>query len=67
MLLLALPLTTLLIWVVIACIVFAVLYWIVNQLIPEPFRRWIIIALVVIGAIVLIKILLQFAGGEPTL
>jgi quinol-cytochrome oxidoreductase complex cytochrome b subunit len=68
MLLLAIPLTGFLVYLLIAAIVFAIAAWIINSLVPEPARRWAFIVLVVIAAIVLIKILLGATGtGEPTL
>jgi VIT1/CCC1 family predicted Fe2+/Mn2+ transporter len=67
LLLFAIPLTTLLIWVLVACIVFGALYWLITRLIPEPIQKWMLAAVVILAVIVLIKILLQFAGGEPAL
>jgi hypothetical protein len=66
LLLLAIPLTTLLIYLVVLVIALGVIYFLLNQL-PEPFRRWGIIILVVVVAIILIKLLLGFVGGEPVI
>ena len=56
-----------LIYVLILVIVFWVLWYIVNNLVPEPLRRPATVVLIVLGAIALIYILLQFAGGIPSL
>ena len=52
-----------LIYVLIACIVLGVLYYIINNLLPEPMRRIATVVLVVIAAIFLIWILSSFVGG----
>lgn len=67
LLLAAIPLTTLLVYLFIALIVLAVAYWLITTFAPEPIRKFLIAALVVIAAIILIKLLFGFAGGEPTL
>lgn len=64
LLLLAIPgLVTILIYLVVVGIVLAVAYYIINSLFPEPFKRWAILVLVVIGAILLIYFLLGLVGG----
>lgn len=65
LLLLALPNPVmLLVWLLIGAIVVAVAYWIINNLIPEPMRRWAWAVVLVIAAIFLIVyILLPLAGG----
>ena len=67
MLLLAVPLTTLLVYLLVAMIALAVAYWLIITFAPEPIRKFLIAALVVIAAIVIIKLLFGFAGGEPAL
>jgi undecaprenyl pyrophosphate phosphatase UppP len=56
----------LLVYVLIACIVLGLLYYIINNMVPEPLRKMATVVLVVIGGIFLIWILLQFAGGSPS-
>jgi hypothetical protein len=54
----------LLVYLVILVIVCIFLYWLMNQIpLPEPLQKIAIIVLVAIGVIVLIGLLLQFAGG----
>jgi hypothetical protein len=54
-----------LIYVVIAVMVLSFLYWVVQNFVPEPMRRFAMLVLAAIGLICLIYILLQFAGGGP--
>lgn len=55
---------TLLVYLVIIVIVCIFLWWLLTQVdLPEPLKRIATIVLVAIGVIVLIGILLQFAGG----
>jgi hypothetical protein len=54
-----------LIWIVIAVIVLSFLYWVVNNYVPEPMRKFALLVLMAIAVIFLIYILLQFAGGAP--
>lgn len=55
---------TLLVYLVILVIVVIFLYWLMSQVpLPEPLQKIATIVLVAIGVIVLIGILLQFAGG----
>lgn len=57
-----------LVYVAILVIVVIVLWWLLSQLqLPEPLNKIITIALVVIGAVVLIGIMLQFTGSGPPL
>lgn len=65
MLLLATPNPiTMLVWLLIAAIVLAAAYWVINNVVPEPFRRWAWAVVIVIAAILLITyILLPLAGG----
>jgi hypothetical protein len=53
----------LLIYVLIACIVLWGLWYIVGTFVPEPLKKPATAVLVILGLIVLIYILLQFAGG----
>ena len=57
----------LLIWVLVACIVLGTLYYIINNLLPEPMRKIATVVLVVLAAIFLIWILLSFAPGSPSM
>lgn len=67
LLLAAVPgLLTILIYLVIIGIVLAVAYYVINNLFPEPFRRWATVILVVVGAVLLIWLLLQLVGGGPS-
>jgi uncharacterized membrane protein len=52
----------LLIYVLIACLVIAGLWYVVNNLLPEPMRRFANVILVVLGIIFLIYILGSFLG-----
>lgn len=64
LLLFALPsLGTLLIYILVIGIALAVAYWLITTLFPEPFRRWAIAVVVVLGAVFLIYLLLGLAGG----
>jgi heme A synthase len=55
---------TLLIYLVVLVIVCIFLYWLLNQIpLPPPLQQIATIVLVAIGVIILIGILLQFAGG----
>ncbi len=55
---------TLLIYLVVLVIVVIFLYWLLQQVaLPEPANKIAMIVLVAIMVIVLIGILLQFAGG----
>jgi heme A synthase len=55
---------SLLVYLVIIVIVCIFLYWLLQQVdLPEPLKKIAMIVLVAIGLIVLIGILLQFAGG----
>ena len=54
----------LLVQVLIACIVLWLLYYVVTTLVPAPMQPPARVVLVVIGAIFLIWILLQFVGGS---
>jgi hypothetical protein len=54
----------LLVYIVILVIVAIFLYWLLSQVpLPPPLQKIATIVLVAIGVIVLIAILLQFAGG----
>lgn len=55
---------TILVYVLVLCIVMGLLYYIINNLVPEPLRKIANVILVVIGGIFLIWILLQVAGGS---
>ena len=54
---------SLLIYFVVCVILFSVAYWVVNQLLPEPARKFANILLVVIAAIVVCYMLIGFVGG----
>lgn len=54
---------TLLIYVLVACIVLGVIYWLINTIAPEPLRRYAIAVVVVLAAILLIYLLLGLVGG----
>lgn len=57
-----------LVYLAIAIIVFIVVWWLLQQLsLPEPLQRIVTIALVVIGAVVVITLLLHFTGVGPPL
>ena len=54
----------LLVYIVILVVVAIFLWWLLDQVpLPEPLKKVATIVLVAIGVIVLIAILLQFAGG----
>ena len=56
----------LLVYLVILVIVVIFLWWLMQQVpLPEPLQKIAIIVLVAIGVIVLVGLLLQFAGGAP--
>ena len=57
----------LLIYVLVACIVLGVLYYIINNLVPEPLRKMANVVLVVVGVIFLIWILLSLVGGGSSI
>ena len=69
LLLLALPSPIiLLVWLLIGAIVLAAAYWIINNVIPEPMRRWAWAVVIVVAAIFLITyILLPLAGRGGSL
>lgn len=52
-----------LIYVVIAVMVLSFLYWVVQNFVPDPMKKFAMLVLSAIGLICLIYILLQFAGG----
>ena len=52
-----------LIYTLVACIVLGALYYIINNLLPEPMRKVATVVLVVIAAIFLIWILMSFVGS----
>lgn len=56
---------SLLIWVVLLVIVFAFLYWVVANYVPEPMRKWAVLVLVLLGVIFLIYIVTSMVGGVP--
>lgn len=58
----------LLVYLLIIGIVLAVAYYIINNLFPEPMRKWAILVLVVLAAIFIIMyVLLPLAGGGGSL
>jgi hypothetical protein len=53
----------LLIYLLILCVVFGLIYWVVQQLpLPEPFGRIARVVIVVIGCIALLMVLLNVLG-----
>ena len=57
-------LLSLLIYIIVIIIIFAIIWYVLDYVaIREPFNHWIRIAIVVIGAIILIVFLLHFAGA----
>lgn len=55
----------LLVYLAVFVIVVVLIWWLLSQLpLPEPIGRIITIVLVVIAALILISLLLQFAGGS---
>jgi hypothetical protein len=57
-------LLSLLLYVIVIIIIFAIIWYVLDYVaIREPFNHWIRIALVVIGAVILIVFLLHFAGA----
>jgi len=55
---------TLLVYIVILVVVAIFLWWLLQQVpLPEPLQKIATIVLVAIGVLVLVGILLQFAGG----
>jgi ABC-type Fe3+-siderophore transport system permease subunit len=57
----------LLIYISVACIVLWLLYYIIGALVPTPMQQPATVVLVVVGAIFLIWILLQFVGGGESI
>ena len=58
----------LLISLVVFCLIFGLIWWILGELpLPEPFGRIARVVVVVIGCIVLIYFLLGFVGHTPRL
>lgn len=60
-------LLTILIYLIIFCVVMWLLYYIVNSLAPEPFRRILNVVLVVIGVLIILYFLLSLVGQSPNL
>jgi len=53
----------LLVWLAVFVIVAVVIWWVLSQLsLPEPLQKIVLIVVVVIGAIILISLLLNFTG-----
>ncbi len=58
----------LLIYFVVAVILFSVAYWVITVLVPEgKVRQLLLVLLAVVGAIVVCYILLSFTGGHHRL
>jgi hypothetical protein len=53
----------LLVYLVIAVIVFGFAWWVVTNYIPEPMRRFAVLILALIGVIFIVYILLNVVGG----
>ena len=57
----------LLIWLLIFCLVVFGVYYIINNVLPEPFRRIATVVAVIVLLIVLIYWLSGMAGGAPVI
>jgi hypothetical protein len=55
-----------LIYVLVVALAFWGLYYIVTSFVPEPLKKPAMAILVILGLIILIYFLLQFAGGAPS-
>ncbi len=54
------------IWLIVAGLIFWLLWWLVNYIAPpEPFRKIANIILAILAVLVLIGILLSLVGGTP--
>jgi hypothetical protein len=53
---------TLLIYLIVFCLLFWLFYYVINTLAPEPFRKVMNVILVVVGCIILIFFLLDYAA-----
>jgi amino acid transporter len=51
-----------LLYLLVALIALAVIYYVLTNFLPDPLKRWAIVSVVVIGAIILIYFLLDLAG-----
>lgn len=60
-------LPTILIYVLVAGIFLAVLYYIITKFFPEPIRGYAVAIVVVVAAIILMYLLLSFVGQAPSL
>jgi len=55
-----------LIWIIIVGCIFGLLWWLIGYIgLPEPFNKIARVALAVIAVLLLINVLLGFAGGTP--
>lgn len=57
----------LLVYLVIAIIVFGFAYWAVNNFVPEPMRRFAVLVMALIGVIFVVWLLLGLVGGGMSL
>ena len=51
------------IFLVIAVIVCAFVYWVIQSYVPAPLQRWGILVLVLVGVIFLINFVMSLGGG----
>ena len=57
-------LLSLLVYIIVIIVIFAIIWYVLDYVaIREPFNHWIRIAIVIVGAIILIFFLLHFAGA----
>lgn len=57
---------TVIVYLVVAGLVFWLLWWLVNYVAPpEPFRKIANVVLAILAVLVVIGILLQLVGGQP--
>jgi hypothetical protein len=58
-------LQNLIVWTVVFAIVVSLLYYVINALVPEPAKRFFLILLYVLAALIVISALLSLAHGGP--
>ncbi len=57
---------TVIVYLVVAGLVFWLLYWLINYIAPpEPFRKVANVILAILAVLVVIGILLSLVGGQP--
>jgi hypothetical protein len=57
------PIMALLVYLVIAIIVFGFAWWAINNFVPEPMRKFAILVMALIGVILIVYLLLGMVGG----